>query len=191
MPRSYDNRRRARAAEGTAERIIDATEALLSTLALADLSLKAIADASGVTVQTVLRHMGSREGCLDALRQRVAARIDGQRQQSEAGDVAGALAGLLAHYEAEGRLILRLLEQEAADPFARQAAAEGRAYHRAWVERCFGPCLPKGDHRLVVDCVVAATDLSVWRLLRLDLGRSQADTGAVMRRLLLATLEHG
>jgi hypothetical protein len=36
---------------------------------------------------------------------------------------------------------------------------------------------------------VAATDLYVWKLLRLDLGRSVASTEAVIARLVRATLE--
>jgi hypothetical protein len=103
--------------------------------------------------------------------------------------VGGAVADLVAHYEAEGRLVLKLLAQEAGDePIAGRAAEEGRVYHRAWVERCFGPLLPNAD-RDSVDALVAATDLYVWKLLRLDLGRSPAATEAVLVRLVRSVLE--
>jgi len=190
MPRSYDNRRRAQAAARTAEQIAEVTEHLLLEGTVASLTLQAIAEGAGITVQTVLRHMGSREGCLDAVRKRVAARVDGQRGHSPPGDVAACLADLLGHYEAEGRLMLTLLAQESDDPFVHQAMAQGRAFHRAWVERCFAGSLPEPDRRLAIDALVAATDLAVWKLLRLDLGRSPADTTAIITRLVQAVLEY-
>ena len=190
MPRSYDNRRRAEAAARTAEQIAEATEQLLLHGPVAALTLQAIARGAGITVQTVLRHMGSREGCLDAVRKRVAARVDGQRGHSPPGDVPACLADLLGHYEAEGRLMLTLLAQESDDPFVFEAMAQGRAFHRAWVERCLAGALPEAGRSLTIDALVAATDLSIWKLLRLDLGRSRTNTTAIITRLVQALLEH-
>jgi AcrR family transcriptional regulator len=188
MPRVYDNSRRARSARNTAERIVERTEALLATGQIAEVTLQAIAEGASVSVQTVLRHYGSRDGCIAAVFERVLARIDAQRGDVPSGDVDAALAALLAHYETEGRLVLNLLAQEAVDPSARHAVETGRSYHRAWVERSFHPRLPPGD-REFVDALVAATDIYVWKLLRLDLGRSPEEVLAVVRRLVHAVLE--
>ena len=79
MPRAYDNTKRARAAGRTTERIVAATEALLAGGPIGDVTLQAIAAGAGVTVQTVLRHMGSRDGCVRAVAERVRARVDAQR----------------------------------------------------------------------------------------------------------------
>jgi AcrR family transcriptional regulator len=198
MPRTYDMTNRARAAAETKRRIADATERRLATTPLPEVTLQAIADDAGVTVQTVLRHMGSRDGCFAAVAERVQRRIDAQRGASAPGDVAAALAGLVQHYEADGRLVLNLLAQEAGqDDLARSAVRQGRAYHRAWVERCFGPLLPHvpgddGTPRIDpqrVDALVAATDLYVWKLLRLDLGRSVAETESILDRMVRSLLE--
>lgn len=188
MPRTYDNSKRERAAARTRDAIAAGTEALLASGPASDLTLAAIAARAGVTVQTVLRHMGSREGCLLAAAERVAQRVQSQRGASEPGDLEGALEGLLSHYEADGALILNLLAQETSDPFAQEATARGRAFHRAWVERCFGPLWPSPPAQAQVDALVAATDLYVWKLLRLDLGRQAEETRAVMTRMVRATL---
>lgn len=189
MARVYDMSNRARGVARTSERIVDAAERLLADRRVGEVTLQAIADGAGVTVQTVLRHMGSRDGCLAAVGERVAGRVEAQRGRREPGDVDGAIADLVAHYEAEGRLVLNLLAQEAGgEPIARRAAEEGRAYHRAWVERCFGPLLPAAAPE-AADALVAATDLYVWKLLRLDLGRSAEATEAVIARLVRAVLE--
>lgn len=189
MPRAYDNTRRARAAARTTERIVAATEALLADGPIGDVTLPAIAAGAEVTVQTVLRHMGSRDGCIAAVAERVGARIDAQRGGTEPGDVDAAIAALIAHYEAEGRLVLNLLAQEGSgEAVPREAAEAGRAYHRAWVERCFGPW-PHGPDPQQLDALVAATDLYVWKLLRLDLGRTREATEAVVARLVRSVLE--
>ena len=189
MPRAYDNTKRARDAARTTERIVAATEELVADRPIAEVTLQAIAAGAGVTVQTVLRHMGSREGCFAAVGERVGARIDAQRGGTEPGDVDGAVAALIEHYEAEGRLVLNLLAQEGGgEAVPREAAEAGRAYHRAWVLRCFGPWPQEPDPQ-VIDALVAVTDLYVWKLLRLDLGRSAHATEAVVARLVRSVLE--
>ena len=189
MTRPYDMTLRGKLAAETTERIVAATEALLAEGPIAAVTLKAIAHRASVTVQTVLRHLGSRDGCFEAVGARVAARVAAQRGASEPGDVEAAITGLVAHYEAEGRLVLNLLGQEGGhEPLARRAAEEGRAYHRTWVLRCFGTLLPDHDDERV-DALVAATDLYVWKLLRLDLGRSREATEGVLLRLVTAVLE--
>lgn len=189
MPRAYDNSRRARRAAQTAERIGAVTEELLASGPVGGVTLQAIAEGAGVTVQTVLRHMGSRDGCFAAAAERVGSRIEAQRGHTEPGDVEAAITELMTHYEAEGRLILHLLAQEGSGEWVTdEGVAAGREFHRAWVERCFGPLLPKGDSE-AIDALVAATDLYVWKLLRLDLGRSTEAAEAVITRLVRAVLE--
>lgn len=189
MARGYDMSRRSAQAEQTSDRIVTATETLVAGGPLSEVTLAAIAEKSGVTVQTVLRRMGSREGCIAAVATRVAARIAQQRGHTEPGDVPAAITELIAHYEAEGRLVLNLLAQEqGSDATAASAVAQGRAFHRAWVERCFGPSLPELNEESI-DALVAATDIYVWKLIRLDLGRSRAQTQSVIVRLTSAALE--
>ena len=180
---------RAEAAAATADRIAASTEALLASDAVSAVTLQAIAARAEVTVQTVLRHMGSREGCLEAAWRRVGARVEAHRGVGTPGDVASCLAGLLDHYEADGRLVLNLLAQESGDPLAREVVTVGRAFHRAWVLRCFASRVPASKRELVVDALSAATDLYVWKLLRLDLGRSAPEVAAVIHRLVEAVLE--
>lgn len=189
MTRTYDMTNRARLSSQTRERIVSATENLLGSGPIDEVTLLAIAADAGVTVQTVLRHMDSRDGCFQAVRERVQRRVQHQREPCAPGDVAAAISALTAHYEADGRLMLNLLAQEARDGFAADAASSGRAYHRAWVDRCLGPSLGRRDDQ-TLDALVAATDLYVWKLLRLDLGRSAEQCEAVVTRLVHAILEN-
>lgn len=189
MSRTYDMTRRSNAVAKTKAKIIAATEMLLTTGSLTDLTLQAIADNAGVTVQTVLRHMGSREGCLAAVAKVVSERVDAQRGRSEPGDVDAAISSVLDHYEAESGLVLNLIEQAGTgEAFAAQAVESGRRYHRNWVKRCFGPLVPALKPE-ITDALVAATDIYTWKLLRLDMGRSKKAASAVMNRLVRGLLE--
>ena len=189
MTRTYDMAKRAAGADRTSARIAEHTENLLSTMPIGDVTLQAIAAGSGVSIQTVLRHMGSREGCFAAVGERVSTRIQAQLGNSTSGNVGAAISDLCAHYEAEGRLVLNLLQQEhGGEPIAHQAATAGRIFHRDWVERCFAPLVSEPDEA-TVDALVVVTDLYVWKLLRLDLGRSAESTRSIITNMVRAQLE--
>lgn len=176
-------------AEKTKERIVKSTEDLLAAGPLAGVTLPAIAKGAKVTVQTVMRQMGSRDGCLSAVAKLVSERVDSQRGNTKPGDVKSAVSALMNHYESESGLILNLLEQANKDEaFAKRAVETGRIYHRNWVDHCFGS-LVRNSERETIDALVAATDIYTYKLLRLDLGRSIKETKAVINHLIRGILE--
>ncbi len=189
MPRRYDMTKRTNSAEKTKERIVKSTENLLTTGPLAGVTLPAIAKGAKVTVQTVMRQMGSRDGCLSAVAKIVSERINSQRGHTKPGDVNSAVSTLMDHYESESALILNLLEQaNKGETFAKRTTESGRKYHRNWVVHCFGPLV--GDARQErIDALVAATDIYIYKLIRLDIGRSIKATKAVINRLIRGILE--
>lgn len=189
MTRTYDNATRAKKAAETTENIIAATEQLLTENSLENISLNAIADKAEVTVQTVLRHMESRDGCLTAVAERVSSRVEIQRGSPEPGNVTKAISDLIDHYETEGKLVLNLLAQEhSGNSFASDLTNEGRAYHREWVKRCFGPLLDEPGSE-IIDSLVVITDIYAWKLLRLDIGRSRDATQRLMIHMINNQLE--
>jgi len=189
MTRRYDNSRRAQQAAQTREDILAATERLLASRRLEDITLRAIAEEAGTTVQTVLRHMESRDGCFSAVAREVATRVREQRGNAAYDSIEAAIADLTDHYEAEGRLILNLLAQERdGNAFVAEMMRKGRAFHRRWVRRCFARDISRGD-TAEIDALVVATDIYAWKLLRLDLGRSARATRRVMSGMVTRILE--
>ncbi len=178
MARGYDSDGlRGLRAEDTAVRILEVAERAFSTLPFDRVTLAEVAKGAGVTIPTLQRKYGNKEGLFAALAPVVRARIQEQRGRPPGGDVAAAVKQLVGHYEAEGALVWHLLRQEADVPFLKAALGEGRSVHRAWVEAAFAHLLPKGKARAAqIDALVAVTDLYLWKLLRLDLGRSRAQT---------------
>lgn len=184
--RGYRMVARAEAAARTADDILTAVAQLWRERPMDEITLAAIAERAGVAVRTVIRRFGSRNGVIAAAIEADASGIVAERDQAAAGDVAGALAVLLTHYERDGDAVARTLGLEETVAEAKAIADAGRAAHRAWCARVFGPYLPPpadDGYGIRLDALVAATDLYVWKLLRRDLGRSEQATLRVMRTL--------
>lgn len=184
--RPYRMMARAAATARTRREILDSAYRLWREQPLDELTLQDIADGAGVTVQTVLRHFGSKEGVIEAGLREDIGEVQSGRNEAAVGDLESILDVLLPHYESDGPAVLRTLELEGRVEAARLLAEGGRAAHRKWCERVFAPYLPAdGPTRTArVDAFVAATDLYVWKLLRLDLGKSLEDTREAIRVLL-------
>jgi len=177
---------RHQAAARTARDILAAAVSLWRERALDEITLADIARRAGVSVRTVIRRFGSREGVVAACIAADAAGIAAERGQAPACGVEGALALLLAHYERDGDAVIRTLALEGRVAEARAIVENGRAAHRAWCARVFAPWLPpRADpaHAARLDTFVAATDVYVWKLLRRDLGRGADEAGEAIRAL--------
>jgi AcrR family transcriptional regulator len=190
-PRSYTMRTRAEQAGRTRDRILDAALTLVGERPLVACTLPAIADRAGVSVQTVLRGFGSRDGLLEAARERSLPEVLAERHV-DPGDRRGTITALVDHYETRGDLVLLLLAQESWEPFAARVTTVGKQLHREWVQSAFADVLEalSGAVRTeAVDLLVAATDISAWKIWRRDLGRSRNETIERMLRLAASVTE--
>ena len=189
--RPYRMRARAEATELTRARIIRAVLELHVERFHDQITLDAIAGRAGVTVQTVLRQFGSRDQLVAAAAEQASREVIAQRTAAPVGDVAGAVANLLDHYEAWGRSALMLLAQEERVPQFRAIANGGRAAHYAWVDHTFGPFLAEtSDPQLRAKLIVLA-DVFTWKLLRLDLGLDRAGTASALASMIRAVVGEG
>lgn len=178
---------RAEAAEATAERILDAAIQLFWERPTDQIPLDDVANRAGVSVQTVIRRFGGKEGLLAAGAVRESARVRSPRDQAPAGDVAAAVKVLMDHYEDLGDRVLKLLAEENRIPGLREIADQGREYHREWCARVFSAALarpPSADRGRRLAQVVAVCDVHVWKLLRRDAGLSREQTELALVELL-------
>ena len=148
--------------------------------------LRDVADRAGVTVQTVIRKYGGKEGLLDAAFERARSRT-GEERAATPGDVDGAVEILLDHYELQGRNVLRLLAEEHSSETLARYVGEGRLLHRDWCRTVFSPTLTSlagvaRERRLAQ--LVAVCDVYTWKLLRLDSGLSRRQTQIALHELL-------
>jgi AcrR family transcriptional regulator len=197
--RPYTMKARATATQETRQQILRSSAALLWEKLSPEIRLADVAARAKVSVQTILRHFGTRENLIaaaeDALREEIRA-----ERQAPVGDIPAAVRAIFDHYETRGDGVLRLLAQEYGNEQIRVINDYGRRMHRAWVETVFGPQLEareehgkhgkhgEGERTALVDLLVVATDIYTWKLLRRDRALSRAEAEVRVRRLVAAIL---
>jgi len=173
--RPYTMRARAASAEATRRRILDVVVSSLKSQFRNEIRLEDVAAGARVTVQTIINVFGGRSALLDQALEELLRGLRGQRLRPNPGDIEGAIAALIEHYEQFGDLVIRNLAENA----DRELIETGRVGHRQWVQRQFAPQMAKlgaKDRRLFIDQLVCACDVYIWKLLRRDMGRSRAET---------------
>lgn len=177
--RRYEMRARADTAAATADNILAAARAWLGREPYDAVTLDDVAADAGVTVQTVLRRFGSKEGLVRAVGAAAQPGIIAQRDEAPSGDPVAAIANLVEHYELLGDEVLHLLRQEQRVPAFAEIVATGRDYHAQWVKRVFAPWLAQrsGTDRARLHAqLVAVCDVYTWYLLRRQAGLSRRAT---------------
>jgi AcrR family transcriptional regulator len=190
--RPYRMVARAESAAATGERILDAAVEVFWELPGEQISLDEVARRAGVTVQTVIRRFGGRDGLLASAAEREAEPVGRQRDEAPVGDPARAARVLVDHYEAMGDRVLRLLAEEERVPRLREIADRGRLVHRDWCARVFAPALAGRvgvARRRRLAQLVAICDVYTWKLLRRDAGLSRRQTELALVELLGPLLE--
>jgi AcrR family transcriptional regulator len=193
--RPYVLKARGAAKQETHQRILQAGADLWWEKGSPDSTLDDVAQRSGVSAQTILRHFGTRERLFAAVEDFLHQQVIAERQ-APAGDVQEAVSILFDHYERRGDAVLRLLGQEYWNARIRARMDSGRRAHREWVEGVFAPLVRAGQGPEVereeleelLDLLVVATDVYTWKLLRRDrlLDRQQAEDR--VKRLIAAIL---
>jgi AcrR family transcriptional regulator len=184
--RPYRMKTRAAAAAATADRILEAAIELFSTRPYEEVGLEDVAAQAEVSVRTVLRRFGSKEGLFAEAHEAAGDRMRAQRSEVPAGDLRGAIRNLFDHYEMWGEQRLLFLAQEHRVLEIARDIRAGRGVHREWVERAFGPFLAnrRGQRReRCVMALLAATDVYVWKLLRRDWGLSREEAERVVQEM--------
>lgn len=188
--RPYRQGARALAAQETADRIVHAFRRRLEAEWFDEIRLDDVARDAEVTVQTVIRRFGGKEGLLEGAVARMEIEIR-RRREVPPGDVAAVVEVLIEDYEAVGDLLIRMLAQEARYPAIRRATDFGRSEHRGWLADAFAPILPRladSPDPAVLDALVVATDVYVWKLVRRDLGRPVAELRRLMQTFIAGAL---
>jgi AcrR family transcriptional regulator len=186
--RPYRLRARAEGARERVERVMEAAIELWLERWYDEYTLQDIAERSGVSLSTIMRRFGSKEGLLAAVvaSDRARSRVT-DRDHIAAGDVDGAVGELIEEYERTGDAVMRNLALEERVPAIGEVVRVGRGIHQEFVARVFAPWLParRGrayDRRLAQ--FVVACDVYTWKLLRRDRGLSEKETERAMRDLL-------
>ena len=188
--RSYHQTARAESAEATGRRIVDAFLARLMEQWFDEITLDRVAGDAGVTVQTVVRRFGGKEGLLANAVEVMGAQINAQRA-APPGDIDRLVENLIGDYEKTGDAVIRLLALEPRHPALKSVLDYGRGEHQRWVSSVFAEALDRlgpAELQRALDALVIVTDVYTWKLLRRDMGRSARATAATMKNLIEGTI---
>ncbi len=196
--RAYVMIARSAKAEATRGRICDAVMALYRERGMDGFTLEDAAGRAGTTVQTVLRAFKSKDNLVYEALTRFTKESSPQLAQSPGGfsptppgDVAAATAEIVSVYETIGDLVIQNLNDEQRNPALKPLVDHGRNSHCAWVKGVFAPQLKarSGAARTqLLNGLLVATDIYVWKILRRDMGLTRQATEASMRRTITGLL---
>jgi AcrR family transcriptional regulator len=188
--RAYRQTARAETAQVTREKILSAFERCFHTHWFDEVTLEEVARNAGVTVRTVIRRFGSKNGLLSALIETMTPAVAAQRTPA-AGNAEDLVDRTLLVYERIGDGVIINLAQEGRVPELRPLIEIGRREHRRINRETFATSLealgPAKSQRLL-DLLVIATDIYTWKLLRRDMGRSVGQTRRTMLAMIYAAL---
>jgi AcrR family transcriptional regulator len=182
---------RVEATAATRERIARGAHRLFFERPYEDVTLLDIAEAGGVSHQTVLNHFESKEGVALAVFEIVKEQTEAARYNAQPGDVRGAMKALIGEYERMGDTNIGWLATALRFERVAEALEIGRASHREWIEAIFAKWLPtaRAARQRAINTLHAATDVYIWKLLRRDLQLSRAETERIMTDLVSGVLK--
>jgi AcrR family transcriptional regulator len=189
--RPYVMTNRAAKAEATRERIRASAVALYCERPIEDFTLDEIAARAETTVQTVLRAFGSKDELIMAALGELAAR-GVPLKPATPGDLRAVVGVIYDIYETSGDLIIQRLGDERRRPGLKPGLDAGRKNHRHWVTEAFAPQLAQrqGTERAqLLDMLVVATDVAVWKLLRRDMAHSRRAAEAIVIKMISGVTE--
>jgi AcrR family transcriptional regulator len=181
--RTYTMVVRAKAASATRARVLASTRELLAGRSFEEMTLEAIAAGADTTVRTVLRVFGNKELLFAAALETLEDRGFGPVRP---GDVDATVAAVYDIYERIGDTVIRWLADEPRLPAMQKHQDFGRANLRAWVGDSFAPtlaALAEPSRARMLNGLIVALDVYVWKLLRRDFGLDGAAARAVVRSL--------
>lgn len=161
----------------THQRVLDGAAALFLEKWLDEMTLQDVAEKSGVTVQTLLRHFGSRDQLFITAIQEIDLGADGRRAEPQSGNVKEIVKAITDYYEEYGDGVLRCLAQEIRFPMLDIPLKKGRVQHRNWVKKVFAIYLTRlsGDERQdLEDQLYSLCEVYLWRIYRIDFKKSRA-----------------
>lgn len=185
--RKYEMKSRAESAARTSSDIIRVIGRLWLHLPMQEITLEKVAQEAGVSVRTILRKYGSREGLFEAAMKEDAAGIQSIKDEAETGNIPQAVSVLMKEYELTGMAGIRTLAAEQEFALAGKMLRKGRKMHMQWCARVFAPYLPSSKHRqyrVMLGAYYAATDIYAWKLLRKDLHYTRQETEIIFIRTL-------
>lgn len=183
--RKYDSSNRKAQAEERRALVMKCAADLLADTNNDEIRLEDVAQAAGVSVQTILRAFGSKDGLVNATLESIAPdAVDFTSYTNiKMKDLDAFVHTVFSTYDKIGDLVIHALAEEHRSPIFQGALDVGRSYHIEWVSQVFAPYLESRsleEKTVLFRALMAATDIYVWKILRRDEALSLDETVATV-----------
>ncbi|MEL7179608.1 MAG: TetR/AcrR family transcriptional regulator [Pseudomonadota bacterium] len=183
--RKYDSTNRKAQAEARRQEILKCAARVIGNAQADEFRLEDVAKEAGVSVQTILRAFGSKDGLTIATLESVGP--DGVNFTAfaniEIEDLEDFVRTVFSTYDKIGDLVMRALAEEHRSPVFQGALDVGRSYHVEWVSEVFAPYLARrspAEREFLFHALMTATDIYIWKILRRDQALSFNETVAIV-----------
>jgi len=171
--RKYDSSKRQAQAEARRTHILKCAARMLADATNDEFRLEDVAQAAGVSVQTILRAFGCKDGLVVAtLETEAPDSVDFTSFANiEVDDLETFVRTVFSVYDKIGDLVIHALAEEHRSPIFQRSLDVGRSYHVEWVSQVFAPYLERqtpAERTALFRALMIATDIYVWKILRRD-----------------------
>lgn len=171
--RKYDGSKRKAQAEARRQKILKCAARLLANISDEDFRLEDVAEAAGVSVQTILRAFGNKDGLLiKTLESEAPSAIDfSMFDNVKIEDLDQLIRAMFTIYERIGDLVIHALAHEHRSPEFKKSLDMGRVFHKGWINDAFEIHIarrPPQERVALYHALLATTDIYVWKILRRD-----------------------
>lgn len=171
--RKYDSSNRKAQAEARRARILKCAAQLLANSTDDEFRLEDVAQAADVSVQTILRAFGSKDGLMVAtLESEAPDAIDmSVFDNIQIEELDHLIITMFKIYEKIGDLVIHALAHEHRSPEFQRSLDMGRVFHKGWVSDVFAVHIQRrapSERTALYNALLAATDIYVWKILRRD-----------------------
>ena len=183
--RTYDSSKRKAQAEARRTLMLKCAAQLLADSGTDEFRLEDVAQAAGVSVQTILRAFGSKDGLvIKTLEFEAPSALDMSVYDNiRIEDVGDMIRTMFQVYDKIGDLVIHALAHEHRSPEFQKSLDVGRAFHKGWIADACDIHIakrPPDERAAMFHALLAATDIYVWKILRRDEGLSLEDTVATV-----------
>lgn len=187
MTRRYTQTSRSAQTLARRQRMIHAVFELIDRGSFGEVTLQGVADEAGVSLKTVVRHFGSKEGLLRQAMDE-ARGVEEDNRSVPVGDLDAVCRVLAERYEVMAEQIYRTGDVELTYHWLSDWVQMARTSHLDWLAEAFDPWLPaegpEREDRLM--CLFSATEIRSWWAIRQRFAYSPERARAVMLRQLQA-----
>ncbi|MEQ6333659.1 TetR/AcrR family transcriptional regulator [Sphingobium sp. MK2] len=189
--RTYNSELRAQAVQRSRERAIQAFIALSGEMTLEEITLDRVAQATGVTVRTLLRHFEGKEHLVREAHDTILRSID-QRLIEDTPGSQSFVGRIVQYMEQIGDYLVRFENEASNYPSLLPDLERGREMRRAALRTMLDAhiqCDPDVRERTLLALYVVI-DVYAWRIVRRDAGLDTEETEFLLKEMVNAVLRH-